>query len=580
MINKLLSYSGKYKYRGYLSVLFIFFSVISEIIVFYLIFLLINSIINYELSLRLIIIYGSSIVVLYGFKAIFFSLGLDSSHVFAYNTLFNLREKFSNKLKKISLGTIIEKGSGAYRQNLVDDIESIEILLAHGLPEGLPYLVSFISVYAVVFFIDFRLGLLSLITLPIGIIAMALMVKGSVEKNDQYQKSLVDLNKSIVEYVEGMEVIKVFNKSEKTNKKIINTIENYKNFTTDWYKGNWTYMAIFQSVVPTTIAFVLPVGLYMVSSGKLELSVLLFSVILLLSISTPLLKLMTYFPVLYHIINKIEKLEAEFDQAEIIVSDKYQNIKKNSIEFKKVVFSYKDTIVIDNMNFNINEREKIGIVGESGSGKSTIGKLIMHYWDINSGEILIGGIDIREISLSTLMNKISYVSQDNFLFNITIKENLLLAKEDATEEEIIKACKNAYCHDFIIKLENAYDTKVGDSGNKLSGGERQRITIARAILKESEIIILDEATSFTDPENNALINEAIINLTKEKTLITIAHKLTTMKEMDKIMLIENGKLAAFDTHKNMLNNLHYKNLWDRYEKSLNYKFKVRGDNNV
>jgi ABC-type multidrug transport system fused ATPase/permease subunit len=575
MLKKLFSYAGDYRKNGYLAVLYILLSVISEISTFYIVYLLINIIIEGELTLNIILYYGVAIIILYGLKSTLFSLGLDNSHIFAYNTLFNIRKKFAMKIKKISLGTILTKGAGGYRQNFVDDIENIELLLAHGLPEGLPYFISCITVYIALFIVDFRIGLLSLITIPIGIIAMGGMVKSGTEKQEQYHKSLVNLNNSIIEYVKGMEVVKIFNKTKISNKKINDAIVSYRDFTVGWYKNNWNYMAVFQSVVPSTVAFILPCGLYMVYNGTLELSVLLFCIILALSISTPLLKLMNYFPVLHNVINKIEKLEQQFDQPEIKVGNSDNMVKSNDIEFNDVTFSYDNTQVIKNMNFKIKENSKIGIVGESGSGKSTIGKLMMHYWDIDSGQILFGGVDIRDISLKELMSRVSYVSQDNFLFNMSIKDNLLIAKPDATDEEIIKACKYAQCYDLIMSLDDGFNTNVGDCGSKLSGGERQRITIARAILKDSSVIILDEATSYTDPENNVLIDKAIMHLTENKTLITIAHKLKTMKDMDNIILVDEGKLVDFAPHEKLLNNDIYKNLWNRHVRSLEYKFNVK-----
>lgn len=575
MIKNLFSYSGHFRKNAYLSIIYIFTSVISEIMAFYLVYLLIDNIIDDMLSIEILLFYGFSICILYFMKSILFSLGLDNSHIFAYNTLFNIRKKFASKIKNISLGTIVEKGAGAYRQNFVDDIENIEILLAHGLPEGLPCLISCLTVYIAMFIVDYRIGLLSLITIVIGIFAMGGMVKKSSTKGEQYQKSLVNLNNSIIEYVKGMEVVKVFNKARASNKKINEAIIEYKDFTTNWYKINWNYMAVFQSVVPSTIAFILPIGLYMVYKGTLDLSILLFCIILALSISSSLLKLMNYFPVLHNISSKIKRLEQQFDQPEIQVGTNDKMVSTDDIEFNNVTFSYDDATVINNMSFKITENSKIGIVGESGSGKSTIGKLIMHYWDIDSGSITFGGVDIRNMSLNMLMSKISYVAQDNFLFNMSIKENLLIAKPDATDEEIIDACLKAQCHEFIMGFDKGYDTNVGESGNKLSGGERQRITIARAILKDSKVIILDEATSFTDPENDALINKAIINLTRDKTLITIAHKLSSMKDMDNILLIDEGELIDFAPHEQLLRNSMYKKLWNRHLKSQEYKFNVK-----
>ena len=574
MLNKIFFYAGEYKNRAYTAVLFILLSVLSEVGAFYMVYRIIHNMID-QREFSEIFPWTIGVLLAYIAKSVFFSFGLDQSHIFAYNTLCNLRRAFAEKLKNVSLGSIMGKGAGAYRQNFVDDIESIELLLAHGLPEGLPYAVSCISVYIVIFIVDWRIGLLSLITLPIGMAAMCGMAMSGLEKSEKYRVSLVNLNKAIIEYVSGMEVVKIFNKTKQSNKKINAAITEYRDFTTDWYKSNFKYMAVFQSVTPSTIAVILPVGMYMVYKGTIELPILLFCLMLALSISTPMLKLMNFFPIIYNVATKIEILEQQFEQPEITVGNKDAEMQSTVIEFKDVSFAYEEATVLENMSFQIEKNQKIGIVGESGSGKSTIGKLIMHYWDVSSGRITLGGVDIREISLAKLMEHISYVSQDNFLFHFSIRENLLIAKPDATEEEMINACKAACCHDVIMGLEHGYDTNVGDSGNKLSGGERQRITIARAILKNADIVILDEATSFTDAQNDAMINEAVRNLAKDKTLITIAHKLSNVKDMDKIMLIDKGKLIAFAPHEQLLEQPLYKNLWERYVKTIGYKFKVK-----
>lgn len=574
MLKKIFSYSGKYKNRAYIAVLCILCSVLSEVGAFYMVYRIIQNMIDGK-TFDEIFPWTMGVLAAYIMKSVFFSVGLDQSHVFAYNTLCNLRRAFAAKLKNVSLGSIMSKGAGAYRQNFVDDIESIELLLAHGLPEGLPYAISCISVYLVIFIVDWRMGLLSLVTLPIGILAMCGMAMSGLEKSDKYRVSLVNLNKAIIEYVSGMEVVKIFNKTKQSSRKISDAIVEYRDFTADWYQSNFNYMAIFQSVTPSTIAVMLPAGMYMVYKGTLDLPVLLFCIMLALSISMPLLKLMNFFPVIYNVAAKIELLEQQFRQPEITVGNKDSEVRSSDIEFCDVTFGYEDAAVLENISFKIEKNQKIGIVGESGSGKSTIGKLLMHYWDVNKGSIKLGGVDIREISLQKLMEQISYVSQDNFLFNCSIKENLLIAKPDATDEELVNACKAACCYDVIMGLENGYDTNVGDSGNKLSGGERQRITIARAILKNADIVILDEATSFTDAKNDAMINAAIRNLSKDKTLITIAHKLSNVKDMDKIMLLDKGRLVAYAHHEQLLEEPIYKNLWERYVKSIGYKFKVK-----
>ena len=482
----------------------------------------------------------------------------------------NLLEKLGN----ISLGRIITRGNANYRINFVDDIENIELLLAHGIPEGLPYIFSSIIIYVSIFIADWRLGLISLIQIPIGIITMGLMIKSGKEKSNELQKSLSTLTNTILEYVMGMEVIKTFNKNESSFRKVENIVDSHEKFTIDWFRSNWNYMAVFQSVVPSTLLFVLPIGMYMVMNGVLEISVLLFISIMLLAVSTPLKKIMNLAPILYNVINRIDILEKEFNKGYLVVGTENVDIQNHNLAFNKVRFAYDDKEILHDISFDIEKGTRIGIVGESGSGKSTIAKLIMHYWDVNSGEITLGGIDIRKIPLTQLMDNISFVSQDNFLFNISIKENLLIGNKNATEGDIIEACKLARCHDFILNLENGYNTVAGDSGNKLSGGERQRITIARALLKNTPILVLDEMTSYTDAENDKKINEAIENISKGRTINTIAHRLHSIQNMDKILLIDNGKLLAEGKHETLLKNNKYKELWDRYLYSTEFKLQV------
>lgn len=575
MLKKLGYYAGEYKKNGYNAVFLLFGSVICEVVAYYFVYIIIEHIVKKASSFEEILPYVVGVFLSYILKAVSFSVGLDQSHICAFRTLCNIRKELAKKLKKVSLGEISSKGPGVYRQKFVDDIESIELLLAHGIPEGLPYAFSSISVLIVIFIIDYRMGLLSLVTLPIGFLAMGGMVKSGTKKSEQYRNSLEKMNKTIVEYVAGMEVVKVFNKTNDSSRKMEEALNEYKIFTKDWYATSYNYMAIYQSVIPSTILAMLPVGMIILKNGNIDFSTLLFTIILALSISGPLVKIMNFFPMLYNVNKKIEKVEEEFALEEIKVGSRDNEIASSEIEFQNVTFSYDKVEVLQNVSFKVKAKEKIGIVGESGSGKSTIGKLIMHYWNVDSGSIKIGGVDINEMSLGKLMEQISYVSQNNFLFNISILDNLLIAKPNATKDEIIAACKAARCHNVIMQLTNGYDTVVGESGNKLSGGERQRITIARAILKNAPIVILDEATSFTDAENDAEITKAIHSLSKNKTLLTIAHKLSNIKEMDRILLMDQGNFIACDTHENLLENTIYHGLWERYIKTTSYEFTIR-----
>lgn len=579
MLKRLFYYAGQYKRNFYISLVLITAGSISEVLAFVGVYYAMDAVIGNTADSFRLLVCGAAIIFFYLLKCVLFPKGLDFSHKFAYHVLCRLRLRFAEKITRLPLGEVLSKGAGSYRQNFVDDIEQIEILLAHGLPEGIPYLITCIVVYIALFLGDYRLGLLGLLHLPIGLLSMTRMALGSVKVNDSYYESIRKLNKSIIEYVAGMKVIKIFGSSVKSYEKVNQVIDEHEGVALGWFKGNLTNMAVFQSVMPSTVLFVLPVGLYMVYKETLSLPLFLFGLVLLFSISSPLLKLMEFFPAIYHLQKKIAVLEAGFQSKEL-TAHSGGAVRGNDIQLNDVCFSYEAAEVIHGVRIHIKEGERVAFVGESGSGKSTLAKLIMHYWDVDSGEVLVGGRDIRETTVETLMERIGFVSQDHFLFNISIKDNIQIGRPEATDEEIFRAAEIAQCHDFILGLEHGYDTMAGDCGDKLSGGERQRITIARALLKNAPIVILDEATSSTDPENEKKINQGIAHLTEGKTLIVIAHKLSSVMDFDRLYLIDKGRLADSGTHEQLLRNPLYANLWERYVQSSGYEFDVKEQRNV
>lgn len=579
MLKRLFYYAGQYKRNFYISLVLITAGSISEVLAFVGVYYAMDAVIGNTADSFRLLVCGAAILFFYLLKCVLFPKGLDFSHKFAYHVLYRLRLRFAEKITRLPLGEVLSKGAGSYRQNFVDDIEQIEILLAHGLPEGIPYLITCIVVYIALFLGDYRLGLLGLLHLPIGLLSMTRMALGSVKVNDSYYESIRKLNKSIIEYVAGMKVIKIFGSSVKSYEKVNQVIDEHEGVALGWFKGNLTNMAVFQSVMPSTVLFVLPVGLYMVYKETLSLPLFLFGLVLLFSISSPLLKLMEFFPAIYHLQKKIAVLEAGFQSKEL-TAHSGGAVRGNDIQLNDVCFSYEAAEVIHGVRIHIKEGERVAFVGESGSGKSTLAKLIMHYWDVDSGEVLVGGMDIRETTVEMLMERIGFVSQDHFLFNISIKDNIQIGRPEATDEEIFRAAEIAQCHDFILGLEHGYDTMAGDCGDKLSGGERQRITIARALLKNAPIVILDEATSSTDPENEKKINQGIAHLTEGKTLIVIAHKLSSVMDFDRLYLIDKGRLADSGTHEQLLRNPLYANLWERYVQSSGYEFDVKEQRNV
>lgn len=574
--SKTFSYAKEYKNKIYLAIILIFFSVVSELITFILTYDIIINFIDNSITFEHIIIIGFAIIFFLFLKSIFYIKGLDFSHEAAYDTLMGMRIQFAEKMTKLPLGVINQKGTGSYKKNFVDDIEQVELILAHMIPEGLPYVIICILVFAMLFVLDWRLGLLTIASTSIGLVAIFWMIKSGVDKMVYYYESSKNMNSNIVEYIAGMEVIKIFNRTTSSYEKYSSSVEDYKKYTLDWYNESWNYMAIYASVLPCTILFTLPVGTLFYFQGTLALSTLIFALLISISLGSPLLKMVVFFPLIPRLSYQITELEETFAGEELQITDKSLKPKNYGIEFENVRFAYDKTEVIKDVSFKVAENSVTALVGESGSGKSTLAKLLVHFWDLKDGKISIGGVNINGISFGDLMDLISYVSQDNFLFNESIMENIRIGKPTASDDEVIAASKLAQCHDFIVKLDQGYDTNVGDDGNKLSGGEKQRITIARAILKDAPIIILDEATTFTDSENEDKIQEAINSLVGKKTLIVIAHRLSSIVESDNIILMDDGKLLMQGTHEDLLENSNkYKLLWEAHVESLNWDINIK-----
>lgn len=573
------SYANEHKNKIYLAILLIFFSVVSELITFILTYdIIISFVEKHSITVEYLIIMGCAIILFLFLKSVLYIKGLDFSHEAAYDTLLGMRMKFAEKMTKLPLGVINQKGTGSYKKNFVDDIEQVELILAHMIPEGLPYMIICILVYIMLFVLDWRLGVLTVASTSVGLVAIMLMMKSGVEKMKYYYESSKNMNSNIVEYIAGMEVIKIFNRTTSSYEKYASSVEDYKKYTLDWYNESWNYMAVYAAVMPCTILFSLPFGTLFYFQGSLALSTFIFALLISLSLGSPLIRMVTFLPLIPRLNYQTDALEETFSGDELHITDKSSRPENHDIEFKNVCFAYDKKEVIKDVSFKVDENSVTALVGESGSGKSTLARLLVHFWDLNGGEITIGGININDISFGNLMNLISYVSQDTFLFNESIMENIRIGRPDASDEEVISVSKLAQCHDFIMELDRGYDTDVGDAGNKLSGGEKQRITIARAILKNAPIIILDEATTFTDSENEDKIQEALNSLVGKKTLIVIAHRLSSIVESDNIILMDDGNLLMQGTHEILLEESNqYKLLWQSHMESLNWDINVNGE---
>ena len=505
-------------------------------------------------------------------------LGLDHSHFVAYNILSDLREALAEKFLKIPMGSVRKRGYGEIKNNFVDNVEEMELILAHIIPEGIGNAATLIVAIIALFVISFKITLAILGVVLIGMTAFMLVFRYGLKKMKAYYAASKNMNNNIVDYINGMEVIKVFNQAATSYKKYSKSVTDFKLYTVDWARSSWKYMAVYKVLMTSPLLFALPVGLYLHLDGQLVIGSLVFSIILALSMGGPLLRLMSFAPNVAMLLEKSSHITAILREDELHEGGISQVPQCFDIDISDLDFSYTDKTVLEDIRLYFPEKTLNALVGESGAGKTTLARLLVRFWEYKNGDIKIGGVSIREIPFIHLMQCISYVSQDNFLFRMSIKENIRIGKPDATEEEIIKAAKAACCHDFIMQAPQGYDTVVAASGSTLSGGERQRITIARAIIKDAPVIILDEATSFTDPENEDRLQEALNELICGKTVIVIAHRLSTIVHADQIVVLDNGKVHRTGKHQELIQNSRiYQRLWQAHENVAGWSISVGGE---
>ena len=596
MLNKVFEYAGSHKKTIHLASFIMLLSVIMGVVPFLFAYQIINPLIlgqNLEFT-RLVILLAGILICLV-LQALLGGLGLNMSHKAAYNTLFGLRTSLQKKMENLPLGAIEEKGTGAIKKMYVDDIGSLEVLLAHSLPEGIANLIVPVMVYIAMFFVDWRLALMSLASIPLSIVAMMIMYSAGMKKMGPYYMASEKMNNTIIEYVNGMEVVKVFNKQTESYQRFSKDVGDYRDYALAWYKTAWPWMALYSALLPCTIILTLPLGGYFAYMGYVSLSDLILVLCLSLSIGLPLLKALGFLPTMPQLNYKISALEDALNIEPLKQGEnKFKGI-DHTISYDNVTFGYQlskmgengqpETYiknVIHNVSFTAKVGEKTAIVGESGSGKSTLAKLLIHYYDVLEGSISIGGQNLQDMSLKALNKEISYVSQDQYLFNTSLLENIRIGNLSATDEEVIEAAKKAQCMEFLDKLPNGIYSLAGEAGKMLSGGERQRISLARAILKNAPIVVLDEATAYADPENEEKMEAAIAELVKGKTLIVIAHKLPAIVDADQILVMNHGRLVANGKHKDLLeSSAEYRKLWNATIFSKDWKIdRKAGEMNV
>ena len=527
---------------------------------------IINNIVEGKVEIGAYIPYILAVLVGLLGSILFHEFSTIISHNLAYRVIEGKRKKLVDKLSKISMGEIEKRSSGQWSQFMVETLDKMEQPIAHVIPEVIANLLIPIVLVVIIFIMDWRIGVANLLTIPLGLLFFMMMMRGYEEKSKRYQEASKAMNTTMVEYVNGIKVIKAFNKSASSFGKFKETVNENKKSMLDWYLSVCFSMTGAMETIPATMIFVLPTSLYLFMQGSVEMSSLIMCILLSYASYKPLIKAMSHLETMANVKMVMKEINKVMEIPDLERGKQLKHIKSYDVEFQNVSFAYDESKnVLNNISFKANEKELTAIVGNSGGGKSTIAKLIAGFWNIDKGKIFIGDVDLNDMPLKQNMELITYVSQENFLFNKTILENLRVAKEDASMDEIKEACVKASCHDFIMNLPNGYETVVGEGGSSLSGGERQRIVIARSFLKNSPIVLLDEATAYSDPDNEAIIQESIDALIKDKTVIMIAHRLSTIVNANKIIVVDNGNIVEEGSHEKLLElNGRYREMWDVY----------------
>ena len=564
----LLSYAGPCRGKMAASVALAVVSVAGGFVPYLGVYQILRLFVERRAGLEGILLWCGVCLAGYAVKVAGYALSTMLAHVSAYTILEGLRLQVADRLMGAPLGEVESRPIGAMKSTVVDRIEDVEPPLAHMIPELSSNLLLPLAVVIAMFAIDWRMGLALLVTIPVALVPMAAGMRSYNKNYAAYMAANNHVNSVIVEYVEGIQVVKAFSQGERSYAKFAQAVSSFRDFTLNWFRCTWASMNLCLSILPTTLLGTLPVGIYLYQTGVLDPAQVTLCLMMALGIVSPLMRATAFINSMKSMQFAVKDTRELLDLPQLSQAKQEADLDGSGIRFRNVSFSYGGTggaEVLHDLELHIPQGSFTALVGPSGGGKSTIARLAARFWDVTAGSITLGGRDIREMPLKQLSQAISFVTQDNFLFDCSLKENIRLGKPDASDEEVLAAARAAQCEEFLARLDRGWDTPAGEAGKQLSGGERQRIAIARAILKDAPIVILDEATAFTDPENEDKIQSSIMALSKGKTLLVIAHRLSTIQNADQIVVLEKGHIVDQGTQAELLRRCPlYQKLWQAH----------------
>ncbi len=500
------------------------------------------------------------------FRTLLYNGALGLSHKATFNILKTIRQKMLAKLPRLPLGTVIDMSGGKLKEIIVDQVDGMETTLAHLFPEMTANLTAPLLTVIYLFVLDFRLALLSLAVFPVAFVFMMMVMGGYAKDYEGAVKATSEMSSTVIEYINGIEVIKAYNQGKKSYTRFIDKVRANAAYYYNWMKRCQLGMSLAYAFFPAQMLTVLPLGFLFYMHGSLSAETFITVIILALGMAAPIVAAFNFVDTLAQVGTTVSQVDEILKAEEQQHGTERVTFENHDIEMKDVSFGYHDDKeILHGVTLSVGQNGMTALVGPSGSGKSTLAKLMAGFWDVKNGVITMGGHDLKQIPLEQLYDQVAFVSQDNYLFDDTVRENIRMGRIGATDAEVEAAAKAAGCESFIGELENGYDTRVGGAGAHLSGGERQRIALARAMLKNAPIVILDEATAYIDPENEAVIQKAVAELVKNKTVIVIAHRLSTITGADNIVVVKDGRIEAQGKHQELLeNDALYREMWQAH----------------